>query len=81
MLDLVDCPMAFAENREFAEGKRSLKPMSLLCPLFLFAGFLLLNATAAPAASENWPHWRGPNDNGSTSQGSYPVRWDATNAL
>jgi len=27
----------------------------------------------------SWPHWRGPQDNGSITHGSYPVRWDATN--
>ena len=37
----------------------------------------------AVAADEpgNWPHWRGPQDNGSTAQGAYPVKWDATNVL
>src|SRR5215471_7958060 len=29
----------------------------------------------------NWPRWRGAEDNGSTRQGSYPVRWEATNTL
>ena len=29
----------------------------------------------------NWPHWRGPRDNGSIGTGQYPVRWEATNAL
>lgn len=27
-------------------------------------------------ASDNWPHWRGPNANGSTTTGQYPVEWD-----
>lgn len=25
----------------------------------------------------NWPSWRGPDNNGSTTSGSYPVKWDA----
>src|SRR6185369_11132781 len=27
----------------------------------------------------NWPHWRGPRDNGSTELGSFPVKWGVTN--
>lgn len=34
---------------------------------------------AEPAA--NWPHWRGPQDNGAVEGGHYPVRWDADAAL
>ena len=26
----------------------------------------------------DWPHWRGPQDNGSTDSGTYPVEFDAT---
>lgn len=29
----------------------------------------------------NWPQWRGPQANGSTTQGNYPVKWDSTNVL
>ena len=29
----------------------------------------------------NWPHWRGPHDNGSADGGAFPVKWDATNHL
>jgi outer membrane protein assembly factor BamB len=28
---------------------------------------------------EDWSNWRGPNGNGSTSIGDYPVKWDRTN--
>ena len=39
----------------------------------------LLAASFALAASpSNWPHWRGPLDNGSADSGSYPVKWDTT---
>jgi outer membrane protein assembly factor BamB len=31
--------------------------------------------------STDWPRWRGPDDNGSTSRGTYPQKWDATNVL
>jgi outer membrane protein assembly factor BamB len=45
--------------------------------------FAFFQAGASGTASEpaNWPHWRGPADNGSTGQGTYPVKWDATNLL
>lgn len=33
------------------------------------------------ASPDRWPHWRGPDANGSTETGKYPVRWDATNVL
>ena len=47
----------------------------------LLAGGLLSLATVSLTAEDgaNWPHWRGPRDNGSITRGSYPVRWDATN--
>jgi len=32
--------------------------------------------TAAESAVANWPNWRGPQDNGSsTDRGSYPIKW------
>jgi outer membrane protein assembly factor BamB len=33
------------------------------------------------ADTSNWPAWRGPHSNGSTTRGSYPVQLDPTNAL
>lgn len=37
---------------------------------------------ATPAAeAANWPHWRGPSDNGSLEGGTFPVKWSATNGL
>ncbi len=42
-------------------------------PIALLAA--TLDARAQSAA--NWPRWRGPHDNGSTENGSYPVKWDA----
>ena len=33
--------------------------------------------TAEPGS--NWPHWRGPLDNGSVLKGNYPAQWDVTN--
>ena len=46
-----------------------------------FLWFSLAVASGAAAEPANWPHWRGPTDNGSTGQGTYPVKWNATNLL
>jgi outer membrane protein assembly factor BamB len=43
--------------------------------------FILAVAFEATAQRANWPGWRGPNENGSTAGGTYPVKWDATNIL
>lgn len=37
----------------------------------------LLAAAAPAAASENWPHWRGPHGNGSSGASNLPLRWSA----
>jgi outer membrane protein assembly factor BamB len=46
----------------------------------LFALFLSL-AQAQPADTTGWPRWRGPLDNGSTSEGNIPVKWETTDVL
>lgn len=46
----------------------------------LFLCFCSIGAFAAQHLV-NWPHWRGPDANGSAGEGSYPVKWDATNVL
>lgn len=38
-------------------------------------------SSATAGAGDSWPCWRGPQDHGSTAQGTYPVKWDATNLL
>jgi outer membrane protein assembly factor BamB len=43
----------------------------------LGAGLIAVLAVEA----EDWPAWRGPEANGSTASGQYPVKWDATNVL
>src|SRR5438552_2953461 len=47
------------------------------------AVLILLNilSLARAQAQGNWPHWRGPQDKGSTEQGTYPVKWDAEKVL
>ena len=38
-------------------------------------------ASSLAAAPANWPHWRGPGDNGSTDAGHYPIQWSGTSNL
>ena len=42
--------------------------------------FLILTAQSA-TADDNWPRWRGPDNNGSIASGSYPVKWDPETVL
>src|SRR5436190_1341254 len=43
---------------------------------------LLLGAASVLAETQsNWPRWRGPNDNGSTEEGTYAVKWEADKVL
>jgi outer membrane protein assembly factor BamB len=44
-------------------------------PLLLL--FLLLFASAV-AAAENWPHWRGPRRDGTSTETKLPVKWSQT---
>lgn len=43
---------------------------------FLFVVALLAAGTVARA--ENWPQWRGPNFNGSTTANGLPITWSKT---
>src|SRR4051812_38170401 len=47
--------------------------------LLLLAPFVALPELSE--TSQNWPHWRGPHDNGSTEGGVYPVKWEPDKAL
>lgn len=48
--------------------------------IVLFACVTLLICSPSQAAdSANWPQWRGPNDNGSTSVKGLPTKWDTAN--
>jgi outer membrane protein assembly factor BamB len=49
---------------------------------FLLTTAIWFAALAARADDPaDWPHWRGPYDNGSTEGGTYPVKWDATSGV
>jgi len=43
--------------------------------------FILIVTTASAATDNNWPHWRGPDNNGSMTSGNYPVKWDPEKVL
>lgn len=46
--------------------------------LILTAGFLWV-VVSSKGSKGDWSNWRGPNANGSTSMGEYPVKWNRTN--
>jgi outer membrane protein assembly factor BamB len=41
--------------------------------------FVCTAALSTAVSDGNWPGWRGPNFNGSTPSGSYPVKWNPQN--
>jgi len=41
---------------------------------------VLFVATALSVAAADWPGWRGPHFNGSTTSGTYPTHWTAADA-
>lgn len=47
--------------------------------VFLAAALLL--APLAPARGADWPHWRGPDFNGSSPETGLPADWSATNRV
>jgi outer membrane protein assembly factor BamB len=51
-------------------------PIGRMVKVIHLIALLLPGITASAEPAPNWPHWRGPRDNGSTESGSYPVHWD-----
>ncbi len=41
----------------------------------------IIMAPFSTAADDNWPCWRGPHNNGSTTSGTYPVKWNPEKVL
>ncbi|MBC8374369.1 MAG: PQQ-binding-like beta-propeller repeat protein [Planctomycetes bacterium] len=39
---------------------------------------LIVTALSAPLAAENWPQWRGPSFNGTTTETNLPAKWSKT---
>ena len=48
----------------------------MLKRLALFSAILLALATSV--AAEDWPGWRGPHGDGTSTEGNLPIRWSAT---
>jgi outer membrane protein assembly factor BamB len=75
--------MEFRDIRQEATKQTSMSilvspPRALY--FFLLTALWLGRACAAEDPA-NWPHWRGPTDTGSTTRGTYAVKWNATNVL
>ncbi|MCI0360715.1 MAG: PQQ-like beta-propeller repeat protein [Planctomycetaceae bacterium] len=47
----------------------------------LAASFVLLSVIAARGAESNWPRWRGPGQDGHTSDAKLPVKWSADSVV
>src|SRR5665647_2950301 len=39
---------------------------------------LLMLTSFTNVQAENWPNWRGPNGDGTSSETNLPVKWDST---
>lgn len=51
-------------------------------PLLKNLGILLFLISFSVAHAENWPNWRGPNGDGTSSETNIPTKWDSvTNVL
>jgi len=60
------------------ELRNALSPRLLLLSTLTLVGLLL---AIAASAEENWPHWRGAQDEGSVESGNYPVKWEGEKVL
>jgi len=49
--------------------------------LFAVFGFVALSALTSVASAENWPQWRGPMNNGTTTETNLPTTWNATEGI
>lgn len=47
---------------------------------FVYSAALLL-LIAMPVRAENWPHWRGPHFNGSTTETNLPTEWSRAEGI
>jgi outer membrane protein assembly factor BamB len=44
--------------------------------LFVLVAWLLVMPVSAADPQDNWPHWRGPEANGTAPKGDPPIKWD-----
>lgn len=70
--ELAGCFRSGGERITVARFLRLAHAMALFSTIVIPASTVL--------ASSEWPGWRGPNQNGSVSTGSYPTQWSADGA-
>ncbi len=46
--------------------------------VYFILAFLVLAISGLMAAEDNWPRWRGPNQNGITDAVNHPMKWSQT---
>src|SRR4051794_25983314 len=68
-------------SKQFARPQPTI-PLSLPTAAAALIALMIVSPTpAAPpdklAATDNWPRWRGPHDDGGNDRGAYPATWDA----
>src|SRR3990172_8034440 len=67
------------QKHSTAQGPRSMSHQSVLrATRAAFAAVLFFAATANVLLAENWPQWRGPANNGVSSETNLPTRWSKT---
>ena len=52
--------------------------MKLMKPWATMIFFTLLLIVVQVTVAENWPHWRGPRHDGTSSETNMPVKWSKT---
>ncbi|MEC7567263.1 MAG: PQQ-binding-like beta-propeller repeat protein [Planctomycetota bacterium] len=48
-----------------------------MCPVYRLFSVILITCVPLAASAENWPGWRGPRGDGSSTSQSLPMQWDA----
>ena len=59
----------------FRSTATSILSASILCALCVFA------ALPSPARAEDWPQWRGPQQDGVSTETNVPTKWSATDNI
>src|SRR5262249_40202565 len=60
-------------------GSHRMQPLRPCFTSLLYAGLVL--ALTVAQGDANWPRWRGPQQNGHTSESDLPVKWSEKNLL
>jgi hypothetical protein len=68
-------------NCGFHESSQDMTYLLILALLVLVALNGSCNSRSQEPARGKWPGWRGPESNGISSDGSYPVQWNVEKNL